>query len=59
MKRVVAALVLGAAMVAPVVAHPHIFIDAKATITFDDAGQVVSVHNSWTFDEAYSAWAVQ
>lgn len=59
MKRVVVALVLGAAMVAPVVAHPHIFIDAKATITFDDAGQVVSVHNSWTFDEAYSAWAVQ
>lgn len=40
-------------------AHPHIFVDAKATITFDDAGQVVSVHNSWTFDEAYSAWAVQ
>jgi nickel/cobalt transporter (NicO) family protein len=40
-------------------AHPHIFIDAKATITFNDAGQVVGIHNSWTFDEAYSAWAVQ
>ncbi|OJX52536.1 MAG: hypothetical protein BGO81_16735 [Devosia sp. 66-22] len=50
---------LGTAMVAPALAHPHIFVDAKATITFDDAGQVTGVHNSWTFDEAYSAWAVQ
>jgi ABC-type nickel/cobalt efflux system permease component RcnA/ABC-type uncharacterized transport system substrate-binding protein len=52
-------LALGAAMAAPALAHPHIFIDARATITFDDAGRVVGVHNSWTFDEAYSAWAVQ
>jgi len=43
----------------PVAAHPHIFVEAKATITFDDAGQVLSVHHQWTFDEAYSAWAVQ
>jgi ABC-type nickel/cobalt efflux system permease component RcnA/ABC-type uncharacterized transport system substrate-binding protein len=46
-------------MTSSALAHPHIFVDAKATITFDDAGQVVKVHNSWTFDEAYSAWAVQ
>ena len=43
----------------PALAHPHIFVDAKAAITFNDAGQVVSVHNTWTFDEAYSAWSVQ
>ncbi len=43
----------------PSFAHPHIFIDARATISFNDAGQVVAVHNSWTFDEGYSAWAVQ
>ena len=43
----------------PGAAHPHIFVEAKATITFDDAGQVLSVHHQWTFDEAYSAWAVQ
>ena len=40
-------------------AHPHIFIDARASVTFNDAGEVVSIHNSWTFDEAYSAWSVQ
>lgn len=43
----------------PALAHPHIFIEARAAITFNDAGEVVSVHNSWTFDEAYSAWSVQ
>ncbi len=43
----------------PALAHPHIFVDARAAITFNEAGEVVSVHNSWTFDEAYSAWSVQ
>ena len=43
----------------PAAAHPHIFVDATATVTFDDAGRVVAIHDSWTFDEAYSAWSVQ
>jgi nickel/cobalt exporter len=43
----------------PVLAHPHIFIDAKARIVFDAAGEVVAIHNQWTFDEAYSAWSIQ
>ncbi len=44
---------------APASAHPHIFIDAKATIIFDDAGAVKGIRNVWTFDEAYSAWSIQ
>ena len=44
----------GAAM-----AHPHIFIDAKATLVFDDQGELASIHNSWTFDEAFSVWQIQ
>jgi len=40
-------------------AHPHIFIDAKATATFDANGDLSEIHNSWTFDEAFSSWAVQ
>lgn len=60
MRRGIAALMLCAGLAPlPALAHPHIFIEARAAITFDDAGRVVSVHNSWTFDEAYSAWAVQ
>lgn len=40
-------------------AHPHIWIDAKATISFNDAGELVAIHNSWTFDEAFSVWQIQ
>ena len=61
MRRVLVALVgLIAALVAsPALAHPHIFIDARAAVTFNDAGEVVSIHNTWKFDAAYSAWSIQ
>jgi ABC-type nickel/cobalt efflux system permease component RcnA/ABC-type uncharacterized transport system substrate-binding protein len=56
---VAAALGLFFALVAPALAHPHIFIDAKAAIVFDDAGNVVAIRHTWTFDEAFSAWSIQ
>jgi len=60
MRRLIAALIgLFVLLPLPAFAHPHIFIDAKAALTFNDAGQVVSIHNTWTFDEAYSAWSIQ
>jgi ABC-type nickel/cobalt efflux system permease component RcnA/ABC-type uncharacterized transport system substrate-binding protein len=43
----------------PAIAHPHIFIDAKATIVFNDAGEVIGIRNAWTFDEAFSVWQTQ
>lgn len=53
-------LALGAAILAsPAVAHPHIFIDAKATVVFDDSGSVTQIRNQWSFDEAFSAWSVE
>jgi len=59
--RRLAAVLIGLVAIAPLpaLAHPHIFVDAKAAITFNDAGEVVSIHNSWVFDEAYSAWSIQ
>ena len=60
MRRLIAALaILVALLPLPALAHPHIFIEAKATVTFNDAGEIVAVHNEWTFDEAYSAWSIQ
>ena len=61
MRRRIAALfgLLIALLPLPAFAHPHIFIDAKAAVTFNDAGQVISIHNTWTFDQAYSAWSIQ
>ena len=43
----------------PALAHPHILIDARTTIRFDDAGRVAALHHSWTFDTAFSVWMVQ
>ncbi len=40
-------------------AHPHIFIDAKATVVFDDSGAVTEIRNAWSFDEAFSAWSIE
>lgn len=55
-----AALMLTAALLAtPVAAHPHIFIDAKATVVFDDSGRLTEIRNAWSFDEAFSAWSIE
>ena len=61
MRRLITALVVGliGLLPLPAWAHPHIFIDATTAITFNDAGEVVSIHNTWVFDEGYSAWSVQ
>ncbi len=34
-------------------AHPHIWIKAKATLTFEN-GKVVAIAHEWTFDDFYS-----
>jgi ABC-type nickel/cobalt efflux system permease component RcnA/ABC-type uncharacterized transport system substrate-binding protein len=46
-------------LVQPAIAHPHIFIDAKVVVVFDDAGRIATLRNSWTFDTAFSVWMVQ
>ena len=40
-----------------VLAHPHVFVAAKAEIIFDGQGNVLGVNHVWTFDESYSAFA--
>lgn len=43
----------------PVFAHPHIFIDAKVEVVFNDAGRIAALRHHWTFDTAFSVWMVQ
>lgn len=50
---------VGGLLATPVLAHPHIFIDAKATVVFDDSGAVIEVRNEWSFDAAFSAWSIE
>src|SRR3954447_24719410 len=40
-------------------AHPHIWVTAKAEIVYAPDGKVTSVRHAWTFDPAYSAFSVQ
>ena len=47
------ALLLG---VAPASAHPHVWVVAKSEIVFDAGKKLTGVRQTWTFDEAYSAY---
>lgn len=52
-----AAFVLGSA--SPALAHPHVWVTAKAEIVFAPDGKVTGVRHHWTFDEAYTAYVTQ
>jgi ABC-type uncharacterized transport system substrate-binding protein len=43
----------------PALAHPHVWIVARAEVVYNADGRVASIRHTWTFDEAYSAFAVQ
>ncbi len=43
----------------PAAAHPHVFVDAKAEIVFNSAGEITAIRNIWQFDKAFTAFAVQ
>lgn len=37
-------------------AHPHVWVDAKAEILFDESGAITAIRQAWRFDEAFSAY---
>ncbi|MBX3508103.1 MAG: DUF1007 family protein [Parvibaculum sp.] len=43
----------------PARAHPHVWIDMRTELRFDDEGRVTAVQIAWTFDEFYSAFALE
>jgi ABC-type uncharacterized transport system substrate-binding protein len=53
------ALFLLAASSVPALAHPHVWIDMKTDLVFGDAKKLDALTITWTFDEFYSAFAVQ
>lgn len=56
---VAAAAALLVLPVRPALAHPHVFITARAEIVFNEAGSVAAIRHIWQFDEAFSAYAMQ
>ena len=53
---IVLGLVVGWSM--PAAAHPHVWIVARSEVVFDPMGRLTGFRHTWTFDPAYSAFAV-
>lgn len=45
--------------VAGAIAHPHVFVEARSKLVFDDNGQAVAVNHVFRFDDAFTAFAIQ
>ncbi|MEJ8573887.1 DUF1007 family protein [Microbaculum marinum] len=41
------------------IAHPHVWVDSRSDILFNDAGSISGIRHAWTFDEMFSAYAIQ
>lgn len=58
-------LVFGATLVAGVAstqfaeAHPHVWVDTRAEVAFDEQDRVAAVRHAWTFDDAFSVYVIQ
>lgn len=57
LRSALAALTL-AGSAGPALAHPHVWITAKAEIDYE-SGRVTGIRHAWTFDAAYSAFVTQ
>jgi ABC-type uncharacterized transport system substrate-binding protein len=53
------AIALAVGTPAAALAHPHVFVTAKAEILFDAQGHMTDVRHVWQFDPAFSAFATQ
>jgi ABC-type uncharacterized transport system substrate-binding protein len=42
----------------PALAHPHVWIVVQSTVLYEN-GSVVGIRHKWTFDEMYTAMAIQ
>ncbi|MCT8971600.1 DUF1007 family protein [Microbaculum marinisediminis] len=40
-------------------AHPHVWVDSRSDILFNADGAISGIRHAWTFDEMFSAYAIQ
>ncbi len=56
----VVALALGAAAsLSPAQAHPHVWVKAASELVYAPDGTITGVRHAWTFDDMFSAYAIQ
>jgi ABC-type uncharacterized transport system substrate-binding protein len=46
-----------AATATPALAHPHVWVDARAEVVFDKAGAITAIRHIWQFDPDFTAYA--
>ncbi|MFN0191741.1 MAG: DUF1007 family protein [Aestuariivirga sp.] len=56
--RVAFTAIIAAAAVSPALAHPHVWVEMRSDVVFDDAGKISGVNIEWTFDDAYAQMAL-
>ena len=44
---------------APALAHPHVWVTVETTVLYDGKKQVSGLEESWSFDKAYSEYALE
>ena len=42
----------------PASAHPHVWIEMRSDVVFNDQGQITAMNLMWTFDDAYAQMAL-
>lgn len=47
------------ALVAPAAAHPHVWVEVRSELDYAPDGTLKGVRHNWTFDEAFSSFALQ
>jgi ABC-type uncharacterized transport system substrate-binding protein len=57
--RFVCAALFAFGLAAPAAAHPHVWVTATSDLIFAADGSVTGVRQHWTFDDMFSAFAVQ
>jgi ABC-type uncharacterized transport system substrate-binding protein len=50
---------LACLLATPAVAHPHVWATVRSEIVFGPDQQITGIRHAWTFDEFYTAMAVQ
>lgn len=56
--RLALAVGLPASLTLPAIAHPHVFVGVQTTVVYKD-GKLSALEHKWTFDDLYSADAIQ
>ncbi len=46
-------------LASPALAHPHVWVTAKAEIVYAPTAKSAAIRHAWTFDPAYSAYVTQ